>query len=454
MWRARALAVSGRRLAVLVLGALLALALAVAAQEPRPLLLVISIDGLRPDYVLAADTYQARIPNLRRLMSDGAHAEGVEGVIPTVTYPSHATLVTGVWPAVHGIAANTTFDPRRENHSGYYWYAEDIRVPTLWDAARQAGMTTASIQWPSTVGAAITWNIPEMWRSNAPDDAKLIRAVSTPGLLAELEPALGSYPRALDVDADERRARYAVRILETRRPALMLLHLIAFDAIQHELGPGTREAIAVLERLDALVGGLREAAERLAPGRATVAILSDHGFTRTDAELNLFPAFRAAGLFAVDAHERITEWKAMPWTAGGSIAVVLKDPADAATRDQVRQLLTSLASDPANGIDRVLDADALHRRGGFPTASFLIGLKPGWRAGSRLTGPVQSAGKVLGTHGHLPDLPEMRASFFIAGPGVPAGRSLGTLDMRDVAPTLARRLGLALPAADGRSALP
>jgi predicted AlkP superfamily pyrophosphatase or phosphodiesterase len=458
MWRARRLTVSGRRLAVLLLGALLASALAVAArgaaQEPRPLLLVISIDGLRPDYVLAADTHQARIPNLRRLLSDGAYADAVEGVIPTVTYPSHTTLVTGVWPTVHGIAANTTFDPQRENQGGYYWYAEDIRVPTLWDVARQAGMTTASIQWPATVGAGITWNIPEMWRSNAPDDAKLIRAVATPGLLAELEPALGSYPRALDVDADERRARYAARILETKRPGLMLLHLIAFDAIQHELGPGTREAIAVLERLDALVGVLRAAAERAAPGRATVAVVSDHGFARTDAELNLFAAFRAAGLFAVDGQERITDWKAMPWTAGGSIAVVLKDPADAAARDQVRQLLTALASDPANGIDRVLDADALHRRGGFPTASFLVGLRPAWRAGSRLTGPVQSAGKTLGTHGHLPDLPEMRASFFVVGPGVPAGRALGRIDMRDIAPTLARRLGLALPAAAGRVLVP
>jgi predicted AlkP superfamily pyrophosphatase or phosphodiesterase len=234
----------------------------------------------------------------------------------------------------------------------------------------------------------------------------------------------------------------------------MLLHLIAFDAIQHELGPGTPEAIAVLERLDVVVGTLREAAERAAPGKATVAVVSDHGFARTDAELNLFPAFRAAGLFVDDGQMRITDWKAMPWTAGGSIAVVLKDPADAATREQVRQLLTSLAGDPANGIDRVLDADTLHRRGGFPTASFLVGLKPAWRAGSRLTGPVQSPGRVLGTHGHLPDLPEMRASFFVVGPGVPAGRSLGRVDMRDVAPTLARRIGLTLPSADGKILIP
>jgi predicted AlkP superfamily pyrophosphatase or phosphodiesterase len=278
--------------------------------------------------------------------------------------------------------------------------------------------------------------------------------VSTPGLLAELEPALGSYPRALDIEADELRGRYAVRILEAKRPSLLTLHLIALDHIQHETGPGTREVIAVLERLDAVIGALRDAAERVAPGRAVVAIVSDHGFARTDAQLNLFAAFRDAGLFSDDGKGRISDWKAMPWTAGGSAAIVLKDPSDAATRGEVRNLLAALATEPGNGIDRVLEADGLHQRGGFPTASFLVGLKPGWRTGSSLTGPVRSTLKPGGTHGHLPDLPELRASFFLIGPGVPAGRSLGIIDMRDVAPTLARRLGLTLSSSDGKILLP
>ena len=76
---------------------------------------MISIDGLRPDYVTAADAHGAKIPNLRRFLKEGAFAQGVVGVIPTVTYPSHTTLITGVSPATHGIFANTTFDPLREN---------------------------------------------------------------------------------------------------------------------------------------------------------------------------------------------------------------------------------------------------------------------------------------------------------------------------------------------------
>ena len=146
------------------------------AQTP-PLLVVISVDGMRPDYITEADARGAKVPNLRRFLKEGTYAEGVVGVVPTVTYPSHTTLVTGVWPARHGIFANTTFDPLQQNNQGWYWYTEDIRVPTLWDAAAAAGRTTASIQWPVTVGAPITWNIPEFWRASTPDDAKLLAAI-------------------------------------------------------------------------------------------------------------------------------------------------------------------------------------------------------------------------------------------------------------------------------------
>jgi predicted AlkP superfamily pyrophosphatase or phosphodiesterase len=442
-------------LRVLLVAVSILLAGPAAAQQPvqTPLLLMISIDGLRPDYVTAADVHGAKIPNLRRFLTEGAFAQGVVGVIPTVTYPSHTTLITGVSPATHGIFANITFDPLRENQQGWYWYSEDIRVATLWDAASRAGLSTASVQWPVSVGARVTWNIPEFWRAGTPDDAKLLRAVSTPGLLAELEPELGPYPRALTVESDEQRARYAARILEKKRPNLMTLHLVALDHVQHVTGPFTAETMATLERLDTLVGMLRTTAETVAPGGAHVVIVSDHGFGKTAMELNLLAELRRAGLVTVSAG-KVTDWKAMPWTAGGAVAVVLKDPGDAATLATVGALLDRLAADPAHGIDRVLDATALRARGGFPTAAFVVGLKPDWHAGSSLTGALVGKAVVAGMHGHLPDLPDLHASFFVVGPGVPAGRALGLIDMRDIATTLARRLNLSLPAAEGKELWP
>lgn len=429
-------------------------------EKPAPLLVMISVDGLGADNLMSSDARtlpgKPSIPNLRRMLKEGTYAEGVVGVVPTVTYPSHTTLVTGVWPAKHGIWGNTTFDPLQKNYQGWYWYAEDLRVPTLWDAAAQAGRTTASIQWPVTVGAKITWNIPEVWRAGTPEDAKLIHALSTEGLLDEAAKELGPYRGGIDtsVEADEQRGKYAAWILEKKRPGLLTLHLTAFDRIQHETGPHSEEANAVLERIDGVIGSVREAAERVAPGRALVAVVSDHGFAAYDQQFTPFPAFREAKLFTVNEKGNITDWKAMPWETGGSAAIVLKDPNDQATASQVRELLAKLAADPANGIDRVLEAEELHKRGGYPNASFFVTLKPGWRTGPAMTGPLVTKMKPGGTHGELPDLAELRSAFVVVGPGVAAGKDLGVIDLRDIAPTLAKEAGWSLPSAEGKVLLP
>jgi predicted AlkP superfamily pyrophosphatase or phosphodiesterase len=428
-----------------------------AQQSSEPLLVMISVDGMRPDYITAADAHGAKVPNLRRFMKEGAYADGVQGVVPTVTYPSHTTLVTGVWPAKHGIYSNAVFDPLQKNADGWYWYNEDLHAPTLWDAARQAGRKTASVQWPVTVGAHINWLIPEIWRAGTPEDAKLLRALCTPGLLAEISPKLGDYRGGFDStpEADALRGRYAEWILENKHPAILTLHLLGLDHEEHDSGPFSPQSIAVLEQLDAVIGSLRAAADKVAPGRAYIAVVSDHGFAKVDSQLNLFAAFLEAKLFMLNDKGKIADWKAMPWETGGSAAIVLKDPNDQATMAAVRDLLTKLAADPANGIDRVLSAGELHERGGFPNASFFVGLKPGWKTVFSLTGPIVSkTAHTIGTHGELPDLPDLRASFFVVGPGVPPGKDFGLIDMRSIAPTLAHAVGLSLPSADGKNLLP
>ncbi|HET7293122.1 MAG TPA: ectonucleotide pyrophosphatase/phosphodiesterase [Vicinamibacteria bacterium] len=425
---------------------------------PPPPLVVVSIDGLHPGHVLEAERHGLKVPHLRRLVQDGAWSSGAKGVLPTVTYPSHTTMVTGVSPARHGIFYNGPFDPLERNRDGWYWYAEDIRVPTLWDAAAEAGLATASVDWPVTAGARIRWNIVQYWRTDvpdAPDDRKLSRLLSTPGLLAEAEKALGPYPSgyAYDVEADRRRVAFSEWILETRRPRLHLAYLSGLDEEQHLSWPGSPKALAVLEELDALVGRLRAAAERSGGGSALFAVVSDHGHVRTTRELRLNEALRARGLILLDGRGRVTDWKAYAWGSGGSTAIVLKDPGDAATRAVVHELLEGLRGLPDSPIQRILDGAQAAAEGGFPEAAFVVGLSREWRIGTRYEGPVMGPALPEGEHGYLPENPAMDACFFIAGPGVPAGHGFGRIDMRDIAPTLAGRLGLKLAAAEGRDLL-
>jgi predicted AlkP superfamily pyrophosphatase or phosphodiesterase len=429
-----------------------------ASATTHPVVLI-SIDGLKPEYVLQADTHRLRIPNLRGLLARGAHASGVVGVVPTVTYPSHTTLVTGVVPARHGIVTNNTFDPLNRNRGGWYWYASDIRVTTLWDAVMDAGRTTGNVHWPVTVGARITWNLPQYWRTGEADDRKLVRALSTPGLYDTMERAVGSpYADGIDesIAGDELRARFAVRMIEDRRPSLMLAYFTALDHEQHGSGPFSPASLATLERIDAIVGALIAAATRAYGGDVVIAIVSDHGFQRTTRAVNLIHALRSAGLvdYAPGAGDKPTAWRATIWAGGASAAIMLRDTADMRTRDRVMQLLRSLAADSANGIERVIDGAELRRRGGFPGAVALVNLRAGYTLGDNSRGPLVVQVSPGGMHGYLPDSPAMRASFIIAGPGIPAGRALGVIDQRAIAPTLARVLGVRLPDAEVAAVLP
>jgi predicted AlkP superfamily pyrophosphatase or phosphodiesterase len=438
------------------LGVIAAIPPAPAAPPHRTVVLV-SIDGLRPDYVLDADRLGLHIPTLRGFVREGSYATGVRGVTPTVTYPSHTTLVTGVAPARHGIYANTTFDPLGKNLGGWYWYASAIRVPTLWDAAAKAGIRTASVNWPVTVGARITWDIPEYWRANTDEDRRLLAALATPYLLDSLERALGPYPAVSDasVEGDRRRGIFAARLIESKRPGLTLVHLTALDHEEHDSGPFSPASLATLESLDSVVGGMVRAAGRASGETAVIAIVSDHGFLPIDRELSLGVKLRRAGLLSFDSDtaSKPSDWRAAMWTAGGSTAVMVRDTADTALRRRLGAMLDSLARDTANGIATILDADSLRALGGFPEAAYLVSLRRGFASGTRTTGPLVAPSKQKGTHGYLPDVPEMRASFFLVGTGVPAGRSLGEIDMRDVAPTLARLLGMQMARTEGRDVL-
>ncbi len=425
---------------------------------------MISIDGLKPEYVTHAQEHGLRVPTLRRFLSDGSYAEGVTAVLPTVTYPDHATLVTGVWPAEHGIVNNTVFDPLRNFDGAWYWYAGDIRVPTLWDAARQAGVGTASVSWPVSVNAtSVDTLIPEYWRTaddsvdpkdaNA-QDAELMAAISRPdGMLFEMEKRLGPYMMGNDttVEGDRVRTRYSLDILERKKPGFMTIHLSSLDEIEHETGPFSKESDATLEAIDGMVGQLIDAAMKNDPG-TVVVIVSDHGFAKVDHALNIAIPFLQAGLIQTkadaDGKVRVVSWKAEPWASGGMAAIMLHDPQDAKTREEVRALLDRLAADPANGIAKILDRDEIHAMGGFPDAAFLMALKPGYLTTGGLSGAlVSDQPPELGAHGYLPAYPEMRASFFVIGQSIAHGRDLGVIDMRQIAPTVASILGVNLPTA-------
>jgi len=432
--------------------AILALMFLAEPALARPVLLI-SIDGLRPGDVLEADKRGLKVPNLRRFLTEGGYATGVRGVLPSVTYPSHTTLLTGASPARHGIVGNTTFDPLQINQAGWFWYASDIKVPTLWQAAKGAGLSVGNVHWPVSVGAAgIDWNLPQIWRTGHDDDAKLMTALASPGLVGDLEGLTGErYAQGIneDLDGDENRGRFAVALIRRHKPQFLTIYFAALDNQEHIDGPGTPPANAVLERIDAAVGEVI-AAERAAHPDAVIALVSDHGFAPVAHETNLFRAFVEADLIKLGPDGKIVSWEAMPWPTGGSAAVVLARPDDPVLKALVAGKLAALQCDVANGIADIADAREIAAMGGNPRASFFVNFQIGTSAGTfadqakGLTGTPKNKG----THGWFPAAPEMRATFLIMGPGIPAGKSLGEIDQRVIAPTLAGFMGAKLGGAE------
>jgi len=384
----------------------------VAGRHP---VLLISIDGLMPDALIRADTHGLKIPVLRSLLAKGSHARSVINVNPTVTNPNHTTLVTGVLPRDHGIYNNRPFAPSVKLPKSYSLYSQ-IKAPTLWRAAKAAGLKTASIFWPVTAEAGdIDFSLNE---GSDEDDRKI--------------------------------ANDAVALIERERPELLTIHFVSLDHCQHESGPLSAEAIAALEGIDTAIGRVVAAQTKAHPD-AVVAIVSDHGFFKVSHQVNLNAALVKAGFITLgDGPEpTVASWRAFGWYVGGSAMIALRDPEDRQTRTRLKAWLAKLASDPENGIERIYARNEIAKFGFAPEAEFVVALKPGYRMGNAFAGPltIPAEGGAHGAFSTQTVRPDMHSSFIITGPGFAAGRNLGTIDIRQIAPTLARSLKVSLPSA-------
>jgi predicted AlkP superfamily pyrophosphatase or phosphodiesterase len=322
----------------------------------------------------------------------------------------------------------------------------------LWDIAAKAKLTTANVHWPVSVNAsAVKWNIPQIWRTGHADDAKLLKSLATPGLIESLESQLGEYAPGIDesITGDEIRGQFATALITREKPYFTTVYLTALDHEQHEKGPDTAAAHAVLKRIDAVLGNIM-AAQMAARPDSVIAVVSDHGFSTVDTEVNLYRAFIDAGFIILDANGKIKDWEASPWNSGGSSAIVLKRPSDTALRARVSDLLAQLKADPKNGIAEIATESKIAQYGANPQASFYVSFAPNAYAGSfkGATAPLVSPSASKGTHGYFPDKPFMRSSFMMMGKGIQKGRNLGEIDMRVIAPTLAQAMGLTLPDAE------
>lgn len=417
--------------------------------RPADHVVLVSIDGLVPEYARDAASHGVAMPTLAALRDSGAVARSVTGVYPSDTYPSHTTLVTGVRPARHGVVSNTVLDPE-DGTQRWVFDAAAIRAPTLWDAARDAGLTTAAVSWPVTVGAPIDVLFPET--RQFPQETTwldLARRQSTPDLVDAVVAELGGF--AADGNRDprgrDRFATAAVRvILREHTPALLLVHLVQADFAQHRHGRDSPEAREAFENIDARLGEIVAAVE--AAGlreRTALVVAGDHGFRDVERVIQPNVALRRAGLLETDEQGNLVSWRAVAHRS----AIRLADPGDTDAAARTLELFDDLAAEHP-GVFRVIGRARLDELGADPGALAL--LEPA--VGYAVSGGFEGDGFIAptdrrGSHGYLPEEPDLHTGLVLSGAGVKRGASLGVVRMIDVAPTVAALLDLTLELAEG-----
>lgn len=404
---------------------------------------IISIDGFPAERLWDE---RVELPTLRALARSGAWAKAMRPSMPSITWPNHTTLVTGVHPEKHGVLTNGRFVRsgtgkviRRESEV-------EAMYPTLYDAAHAAGLRTAAVNWPVTRGAAtLDDNFPDTPGGVRYTTPKLREELAEQGLFADVDAFLQlSIP-----ERDEVWTSAAAHLIRTRKPDLLLVHLLSVDAASHEHGPLSEPALSALEQVDAAVGRIVRAIEEAGlRKRTTVFVVSDHGFAEVTRTIRPNVLLREAGLLDADDDGHVAAARVQVAANGGSAMVFMNDAADLA---RARRRLAK-----AEGIDRILEPSEFAAYGlPLPSANEGIGglvliADEGVVFDDAAAGEyIVQAENPKGTHGYLSDAGAMQALFIAAGSGIRTGRRLDAVDNRSVAPTAARMLGIHLETAEG-----
>lgn len=409
--------------------------------------LVVSVDGFGASEMSGKPSCLPAQSTIRTLAEGGAWSKGVTGVLPAITYPTHATIATGTLPARHGVV---------DNGIGGQWFSKrsDMKGEALWDAARKAGRTVAIVTWPSTYGASADWLVPEDL-NNALVATDQIRAGSTPGLFDSLAKATRT-PQLLpfgDPEAglplDEMTARFAAEVVRRHKPHLLLAHFLDYDHRMH-YAPWSKEACKSLERTDAWIAHILQAYRDAGIlERTTVFVVSDHGFLEVKRRINAFALLEHEGWKEAFPDEELKSAFSLK-VAGGSVAFYPGIVQGAEAEKRIARLRPRVDKNYAEQVRWITPAKA-RSLGGFDEALFTLCARPGYSISAQPGNDVLlDAGRYKGAHGYCPDERGMDAIFIASGYGVRAAGAVAKIAAVDVGPTIASYLGVKLPGATGR----
>ncbi|NUM41217.1 MAG: alkaline phosphatase family protein [Leptospiraceae bacterium] len=244
-------------------------------KESKKKLIVLSIDGFPGYYANPDSKFYQYTPNLNKLRGMSNFSNLVTSVYPTMTYPAHTSMITGVDPEVHGIRSNTPFDPYNKNLGGWMWYHEEIKAKTIFNFIKESQKKSASVYWPVSAGAEIYYNIPQYWRAKNSEDEKLVKILSTKGLYEELKK---EGITVSEITPDREKVRAGLYIWKKKKPDALFIYTTDLDSAHHTYGVYSNEAKEKLIEIDSLIKEIIEKTSLYSKKNLSFIIVSDHGF--------------------------------------------------------------------------------------------------------------------------------------------------------------------------------
>lgn len=378
------------------------------AAEPSPLVIMVGVDGLRPNSIT-----QSLTPNIHALAGKGVRAKSLTPAMPSKTFVNFYTLATGLHPENHGMISNAPYDRAmgrkfkngKDSRSPDWWQGEPI-----WISAEKQGLKAATYFWVGSE-APIDNIQPTFWKAYDQDKAYGERIKEVLSWLA---------------------------LPETDRPNLVTLYFSAVDSASHDHGLNSRQERKALKKVDRHIGKLLKGLERLALlQEANIVIVSDHGMVdlSDDRVINL------------DKWVRLNDFIIPDWSQsrGPAYTPFLSLFGSAKEIDRIYTVLKD-KHDHMRVLRRHDFDEQYHFNHPTRAPDLMILADPGWTlyTSEDNTDPLslKKAGKAIATHGYDNQAPSMRASFVAHGPAFAKKLVVEPFDNVEVYGLLACALGI------------
>jgi predicted AlkP superfamily pyrophosphatase or phosphodiesterase len=415
-----------------------------------PIVVLITIDGFP---ARALKDPRLPMPTLRKLQQQGAYADAMQPINPSVTWPNHTTLITGVTAAQHHVMANglITFPADGSMPQVKPWTPKEdwVHARTLYDALAEKGMSTGQVDWVAIYQAKnVRWSFAE-----EPDaDGVIARDLIEQGLVTREQVAgFGNWSSQDSSPAwrDQIWTDAAIDILTRHTPNLLLFHLLQTDSLQHGYGALSQPAYAAFADADANIARLVEAARKTGLlDRITFIIASDHGFTNYTHIIRPNIALVEQGWL----HQDKGNYRGDVWIQpeGGEASLYVRNHAKrAALLPKLQAYFTKMPGVAAVYTGKDAQRLGIPAPGSTDQAPDLyLVAKAGYSFMEGTQGAlITNVDPARGGHGYLNTDPDMQALFIASGAHVRRGVQLGAISNLSVAPTIAKLLGVSLPAA-------